>query len=321
MRGLLLRRAAGLAFGLCAIDGLSAFAATPDSASTPRTEGMAAVCDSLAADPDDPRRRPGSAGIPFDKIDAGRAIIACGAALAADPSDVQRQYQLGRAYLAKREFAVAIDALRKADERGYPVAAFELGRLYLGGIGVAKNAKEGATYVWKAGEGGVVPAIQMMAILYYLGEGISENKAEARIWFNRAAEAGDASAMYTLGMMLRDGEGGPQEPKAARALFRKAAEAGEVSAMDNYGAMLANGQGGRAESKQARSWFRKAAEAGDFGGMVHLGQFMAAGLGGPRDVKGARAWLEKAAASGKDYAVKALAAFEETQAKRPAKKK
>ena len=64
-----------------------------------RDKNAAALCDQLAANPDDTRKAPGVAGVPYDslKYQAPDAIAACSRATEQDPNELRFQYQLARA--------------------------------------------------------------------------------------------------------------------------------------------------------------------------------------------------------------------------------
>lgn len=59
---------------------------------------VVAMCDELAASPEDLSRPAGVSGVPLDKLDADAAIEACGAALELSPGNHRMEYQLARAF-------------------------------------------------------------------------------------------------------------------------------------------------------------------------------------------------------------------------------
>lgn len=80
-------------------------------------------CHQLAADPDDPMKVPGVAGVPDGAI-ADKAIEACRAAVGAAPDDPVLNYQLGRSLLEWGRVEEAAEPLRRAAEAGEPAALY-----------------------------------------------------------------------------------------------------------------------------------------------------------------------------------------------------
>jgi hypothetical protein len=95
-------------------------AATKDPAAEPHE------CDRLAAHPSDLNRR--ATGVADDQIIPALAVAACEAAVASFPNEPRFQYQLGRAYFAKRALDSASEHLEHAAESGYAPAQHELAR-------------------------------------------------------------------------------------------------------------------------------------------------------------------------------------------------
>ena len=181
-----------------------------------------AMCDRLAGDPFDSHK--GAPGVPFNKIDAEKAVPACRAAVEAAPEEPRFSYQLGRALLRtdKRDKGAAL--VRAAAEKSYSAAENALGDLYTNAIGVAKDDAQALRLYRRAAEGGYAPAFSDEGRLYWEGIGAETNHAEAVRWFKRGADYGDPFSHQRLAELYEIG--GDQPPQnLERALFHHAIEA------------------------------------------------------------------------------------------------
>jgi TPR repeat protein len=181
------------------------------------------MCDQLAGDPFDPYKR--GLGVPFDNIDAERAVPVCQAAVEAATNEPRFNYQLGRALFlqrGKRDEAVAL--IRAAAEKSYPGAQDFLGDLYKYAVGVAKDGAQALLLYRRAAEGGYAPALSDEGHLYWEGIGTAADHAEAMRWFMRGADQGDPGSHRRLAELYEIG--GDQLPQdLERALFHHAIEA------------------------------------------------------------------------------------------------
>ena len=105
-------------------------------------------CDRLAAHPQDAGRV--MPPTDFAVLDADRAIQACQAALATDPSNGRWMLQLGRAYNKKQDYTNSLAWTRKAVEAGYPFALHAMSLHYHYGEGVPKDLDAQVHWLQKA---------------------------------------------------------------------------------------------------------------------------------------------------------------------------
>ena len=228
------------------------------------------LCDRIAADPTDPDKPADVNGVAeIARSDVATAIKFCRIAAA---SSRRALYQLGRAYAANQQMAEAMEAYRKAADRGSTSAMVELGVLLATGPG---------------------------------GPGVPRDEAQARKLFERAAKAGNPRGVTNLSA-LSEKEGTPVDPVGARALLVKAAETNSAEAQYRLGLMMADGVGGPKDDAAARALFDKAAAQGHAGALERMGAFAESGRGGPQDSGAAKAYYEKAAALGNEAAKSAL---------------
>ncbi|HUD85826.1 MAG TPA: tetratricopeptide repeat protein [Xanthobacteraceae bacterium] len=225
------------------------------------------LCDRLAADPADPDKPADVQGVAaIAPSDVATAIKYCKSTAA---SSRRALYELGRAYAANQQWPEAIEAYRKAADKGSTSAMVELGILLASGSSVAKD------------------------------------EAQAHDLFERAAEAGNPRGVINLMAMAGNG-GPPVDPGRARALLAQAAQANSAEAEFQLGLMDANGVGGPKDDVAARALFERAAAQGHPGALEWAGSFAESGRGGPKDPAAAKAYYEKAALLGNENAKTAL---------------
>lgn len=102
-----------------------------------------------------------------------------------------------------------------------------------------------------------------LGILYMKGLGVEKNEKTAFIWYKRASANGNTDAMYNLGMMYNQGRVIYRSPKDAVKWWRKAAELGNVAAQFNLGVVYAYGRSIKQDSNEALKWWKRAALQGN----------------------------------------------------------
>jgi TPR repeat protein len=230
-----------------------------------------ALCDRVAADPADPDKPADVKGTPdIAPSDVATALKYCKSAA---PASRRALYQLGRAYAANQQLPEAIQAYRKAADKGSTSAMVELGVMLANGTGAAKDT------------------------------------VQAHALFERAAEAGNPRGVINL-VALSDNGGPPMDPGRARALLARAVETNSAEAEFQLGLMDANGLGGPKDEVAARALFEKAAAQNHPGALEWAGAFALSGRGGPTDKDAAKAYYQRAAALGSESAKTALKRME-----------
>lgn len=162
------------------------------------------VCDRLAADPED-RERAKEAGQPIagiadvGTIEGTRAVAACLKAVGDFPEVARFRFQLGRAYVAAKNYNAAFEQLRIAAEGGHAVAQNDLGSLYFNGLGVDKDPQTAIEWFQRAGDAGVASAQLSLGTIYEKGlGGVPADRATAKAWYRKAAAQGNAKAAQAL---------------------------------------------------------------------------------------------------------------------------
>ncbi|MGA7489349.1 MAG: tetratricopeptide repeat protein [Xanthobacteraceae bacterium] len=239
---------------------LSALALASAHSSAHAQSADLVLCDRLAADPTDPDKPADVKGAAdIAQSDIATAIKFCRIAAA---SSRRALYQLGRAYAANQQLPEAVNAYRKAADRGSTSAMVELGVLLATGSGVAKDEAQARKLFERAVEGGNPRGATNLAALSEAGAA-PPDPVKARALLVKAAEKNSAEAQYQLGLMTADGIGGPQDDVAARALFEKAAAQGHPGALERMGAFAQSGRGGPQDQSAAKAYYEKAAALGN----------------------------------------------------------
>lgn len=88
-------------------------------------------CDRYAASNNDPGTTAGLAGVRFKDLDPEKAKPVCEAAYAANPDVARLAFQLGRIEVKLKNYERAKTLLEEAVEKGYTLAAVELGLIGL----------------------------------------------------------------------------------------------------------------------------------------------------------------------------------------------
>jgi uncharacterized protein len=120
--------------------------------------------------------------------------------------------------------------LRKAADAGMVQAQYNLGLLYEGGVGVPRSLTAASEWWEKAAEHGHVDAQVELATQYFLGRGAPKDWKLAARWYEAAAENGDAGAQYIIGSFYEHGDGVVQDLRKALEWYVAAARQGDVGA-------------------------------------------------------------------------------------------
>ena len=217
----------------------------------------------------------------------------------AEAGDAEAQFNLGGMYVTgvgvPQDAAAAVAWYRYAAEQGHARAQYNLGVIYAEGVGVPQDAAAAVAWYRRAAEQGNATAQNNLGAMYAEGVGVPPDAAAAVAWYRRAAEQGNAAAQSNLGGMYDQGVGVPPDAAAAVAWYRRAAEQGHARAQYNLGGMYREGRGVPQDAAGAVAWYRRAAEQGHARAQYNLGGMYSEGLGVPPDAVEAHMWLTLAA--------------------------
>ncbi len=272
---------------------------------TGNIESFVLPCDAEAAEPLDLQGV--SAGKLPNEIDPAAAVPACMEAVQQYPGISRYKYQLGRAKLAAKDVAGAIDMFNQAAEAGHTRAFYELGYLAQRGLGRSQNIEEanklfktasdlgdpygmlsygrnlargrgvqqdleaGVQLLNKAVEMGHTYAMNELGAMYYNGIGLTRNTKRGVRFYEASLARGDIYAMRNMAIAYLEGKGVSKDTATALALFKKADEGGHPSAPTDIGAMYYKGNGVKKDLAQAISWYEQGAERGDTWAASNLG--------------------------------------------------
>jgi TPR repeat protein len=258
-------------------------------------------CDLLAASDLDRDRPAGVPGLPFEKIAADEAIVACLAASKNNEFTPRFLFNLARAYhkrasdpevsadLRRSALRSARLAYEDANRRGYKIALGHLAVLQETGDGQTTNLPEAIDLLKRGAEQEQEFAMYVLGVHYRYGIGVKRNFYEAFELFRRAGEKGYVPAKVEAGDALINRR--PfWNPRRGVELLQEAASAGSTRAQFllgltyNRGAMArkANENAAnqvRADSGLALLWFGRLAESGDVQAQAIMAESMQNGYG------------------------------------------
>lgn len=160
------------------------------------------------------------------------------------------------------DYATALRLLRPLAEQGNANAQYNLGNMYMDGLGVPQNDAEAVKWFRRAADQGFVDAQSNLGAMYIDGKGVRQNHAEALRWLRLAADQGDAEAQSNLGNMYIKGAAVQQSIEEAMKWYRRAADQGRAIAQFNVGFGYASGQGVPQDDVSAHMWFNLSAAQG-----------------------------------------------------------
>ncbi len=202
-------------------------------------------------------------------------------------------YQLGIRYIGDKNYSAALDVFQKATATGVGLAEYQIGCLYLAGLGVSQSFDNAEEWLRKADQLGSDLASEKLMELFLLGEieplSSSEEEtwllanekkldavhlyrlyelssgSEALQWLEKSAGQGYVKARNMLGgEWYLVGQSKYEQGDYAVALYyyRKAAELNIAVAQYQVGWMCAHGEGVRPSPLIAVYWYAKAIEWG-----------------------------------------------------------
>lgn len=127
------------------------------------------------------------------------------------------QYQLAQEKLTSGDYTDGAALMRKAAQKGLPIAQYALAKLHERGTGVPKDLSLAREWTEKAAAGGNVKAMHDLAVFMAEGEGGEQTYAGAVEWFRKGAEYGVVDSQYNLGVLYEQGLG--ISPNLTESLF------------------------------------------------------------------------------------------------------
>jgi TPR repeat protein len=165
--------------------------------------------------------------------------------LAAHPTEMRFEYQLGRSLMMEKAYVEGLRHLRSAASGGFAEAITDVGRAY------------------------------------YFGQGVVQSYPTAVEWFNKANDAGSMRALASLASMYGDGRGVKQDAVKSLDMAEKAVEGGNPFGLLIIATHYFNGSGVAKDYKMAAQYYQQAADLGDGKSMKFLANMYEAGYLGP----------------------------------------
>jgi TPR repeat protein len=177
-----------------------------------------------------------------------------GAILLATVPFLQGDTAAGTRAYERKDYATAYREWLQAANEGHAEAQYNLGMLYLKGLGVASNAQEAFRWLRVAAEQGQVDAEYRVGLMREKGVGSRQDYADAQSWFLLAAQHGDSEAEAELGELYDEGRGVKKDLVRAVYWYEKAAEQGLPEAQAHLGACYLAGKGVTKDPVKAYFW-------------------------------------------------------------------
>lgn len=231
----------------------------------------------------------------------------------AEQADVEAQNALGTAYNEgqgglKQDYAESVKWFRRAAERGFAPAQYNLGLSHELGHGVPADERQAFKYYLMAAEQGFAAAQFNVGNMYASGRGIGQDQFEANLWFKQAAEKGIVEAQFNLGLAYEAGRGVRKDEAQAARWYKQAADRGFARAQHNLALLLEDGRGVAKNEAAAAGYYRAAAEQGFAAAQTNYGLMLSEGRGGlAKDPVQAFVWLSLAAENGANAAARDFA--------------
>ncbi|WP_155914628.1 tetratricopeptide repeat protein [Asticcacaulis sp. AC460] len=281
--------------------------------STLSIDKMVAECDEKAGAFYDKDRPTKNGYVEFVAINPVEAISSCQKAFDLRGNDRHVAFNLGRAYVSGKNYAMGNVFLERAIDQGSTAAMVALSTIYADGIGTDIDTRKSFELLSRASAAGNDTATATLGADYLWGRnGLTRDVAKALPLLKTAADLGNAQAMYYLGEHSWAGLGPKGDFSSARYWFEKGAAAGEPNAMVNLGRLYRFGVGGlKKDYVTARSWYDKANKLGARSAPTQIGLLYEEGLGTPQNYGLARQWYEKGIITGDQESFALLASLYE----------
>ncbi len=258
--------------------------------------GGVTLCDTLAGGPYDPNKV--AEGVEITSINVSQAEPACKDALASDPANPRLQFEYGRVFAAKGDYASAMIWYTKAADQNYAPALNNIGLLFYNGNGVQTDLSKAYEWFLKSANLNYAVAQENVGFSYLYGEGVAINLAKSFEWFLKAANQNYASAQNNVGYSYETGEGVQKDLSKAFEWYLKAANQDYTLAQRHLARLYYNGQGVAKDLAKAFEWNLKAANLNDASAQNEVGYAYEIGEGVGLDYKKALEWYQKAAEGG-----------------------
>src|SRR5665648_68608 len=238
------------------------------------------------------------------------------------------EYKIAREYLfgteeVQQDFCEALIRLIAEAQNGNILAVYDLGRIYLSGLGVDKNLEVAHEYYVKALAGFKEVESQKpwkyteyrIGKMIASGLGTEQDYQKAAEWFELSAEKKYKYAQYSLGSLYHRGQGVEQDLGKAFELYIKSAKQGFSYADFEVAKMFRDGVGTDKDESKSEQHFKKAFQgfelleksSHDNKIQYRLGWMLQNGIGTDQDIPRAKEYYAKSEKLGNIFSGFALA--------------
>lgn len=169
----------------------------------------------------------------------------------------------GKLAVADNDYAKAFNEFKTLADNGNAQAQYELGILYMFGLGVTENRMAAFNWYRKSAENGYAKAQQSIAIMYASGADVDKDDVKALEWHKKAAIQGDDLSACILGGIYNKGTGVAQDKKEAVRWYLKSVELGGFGGRcgaKSLAEMYEKGDGVAQDLLESNKWSSKAKE-------------------------------------------------------------
>ena len=213
------------------------------------------------------------------------------------------RFDNGDSYLQTNWANLARGELEKSAERGSTLAQTSLSHMYQEGIGVRRDPEK--AFKWcsiAAQQEGQADAMYELGLMYLNGVGVAKCAPSAYRLFKSAGDHNHAEALFSLAEMQIDGSYGKVDIKLAFETCLKAAKLNLPQAQFNVGVMFEEGIGTNQSFQDSIFWYEKAANGGNKHALNNLGDIHLNGRGVPKNKDIAEHFFNIASDQGSDLA-------------------
>lgn len=157
----------------------------------------------------------------------------------------------------------ALSLYERAAELKQPYALYNLGILYMNGLGGVEHDQFKAHDLFmEAATREVVPAMYETALMLERGLGCLQNFSEAAFWYEEGAKRAHLASFNNLGVLYKEEHGVHKDEARCFICFKRAADGGLAEGLYNLGLLYDQGFGCAQDHDMALDLCRKAAYKG-----------------------------------------------------------
>jgi uncharacterized protein len=229
----------------------------------------------------------------------------------AEAGNASAQVAWGRQLLGSKDKATRDSSatwFRKAAEQGDHDGEWMLGSAYLGGVGVARDARLGLEWMRKSIADGSPDHMATYGFTLVTMGVFDGGKNDGVVWLQRAADAGSPAGMLAIGTFKVTGAMGvPKDPATGEKLIRAAADKGFADAQASLGSLYLTDMLGTPKPTEAVRWLEMAAAQGNAGAQGEVAYMLITGdRGVTADPARGVMWAQKAVAQNEPVGYYAL---------------